>query len=76
MAPKGKPKTDEPKEAKMIDRQGGRICIECDSCDEVHEGERGEEWNVVWAAAKAEGWTTRKIANEWLHGCPRCGAPT
>lgn len=60
----------------MIDRQGGRILIECDSCDEVFEGEHGAEWADVWPAAKRDGWTARKIAGEFLHGCPKCGAPT
>ncbi len=60
----------------MIDRQGGRILIECDSCDEVFQGEQGAEWDDVWGPAKREGWTSRKIAGEWLHGCPKCGAPT
>lgn len=59
----------------MIDRQHGRIIIECDSCDATHDGERGEEFAAVWNAARQEGWTARKIAGEWLHGCPRCGAP-
>jgi len=60
----------------MIDRQHGRIIIECDSCDELFEGERGDNWDTVWAAAKHVGWTARKIADTWLHGCPKCGAPT
>lgn len=60
----------------MIDRQHGRILIECDSCDEVFEGEKDEEWATVWPAAKREGWSGRKIANEWLHGCSKCGWPT
>lgn len=60
----------------MIDRQSGRILIGCDSCPEVFEGEPGDEFAVVWRAAKNDGWTTRKIANEWLHGWSRCGAPS
>jgi len=59
----------------MIDRQHGRVLIECDSCDEVFEGERGEEFKDVWNSAKRDGWTTRQIAGEWLHGCPKCGVP-
>jgi len=59
----------------MIDTQHGKKVIECDSCDEVFEGEKGEEFAVVWASAKRDGWRTRKIANEWLHGCPRHGVP-
>ena len=60
----------------MIDRQGGKILIECDSCDEVFEGDEGAEFADVWAAAKREGFSTTKIAGEWLHGCAKCGKPT
>jgi hypothetical protein len=58
----------------MIDRQHGRIVIECDSCDEVFEG-ASDDWQGVWPAARREGWSTRKIAETWLHGCPKCGKP-
>lgn len=48
----------------MIDRQnGGIILVECDSCNEA------------LASMKREGWKARKIADEWLHGCPRHGVP-
>lgn len=60
----------------MIDRQFDRILIGCDSCDAVFDGDKGAEFEAVWASAKDEGWRTRKIANEWLHGCPKCGVPT
>jgi uncharacterized C2H2 Zn-finger protein len=60
----------------MIDRQSGKILIECDSCNEVFEGEPDEEFAAVWNTAKRYGWRTRKIADEWLHGCPKCGVPT
>jgi len=60
----------------MIDRQSNRVLIECDSCDEVFEGEEGIEFIGVWAQAKREGWKTRQIADQWLHGCPKCGVPT
>jgi hypothetical protein len=58
----------------MIDRQGKVVLIECDSCDEVfrHDDESAE-FAEVWAEAKREGWRTRKIGNDWVHGCPRCG---
>lgn len=56
----------------MIDRQHGKIQIECDSCDAVFEGDSGE-WNEVWPAAKRDGWRTRKIGSDWVHGCPKCG---
>ena len=57
----------------MIDRQYGKIVIECDSCDETHEGSPGEEFAVVWASAKRNGWRTKKIDDQWVHGCPKCG---
>lgn len=28
------------------------------------------------AIMKRDGWKVGKIADEWLHGCPRCGVPT
>lgn len=56
----------------MIDRQGARIIFECDSCDATLEGDDHEEFKEVWAAAKEEGWRTRKIGGEWVHACPRC----
>lgn len=57
----------------MIDRQGGKIIFECDSCDETFDGGDGEEFSVVWNAAKREGWKSRKVREEWVHGCARCG---
>lgn len=59
-----------------IDRQGAKIIFECDSCDETFEGHDHEEFADVWARAKGDGWSTRKIADEWLRGCPRCGVPS
>lgn len=56
----------------MIDRQHGKVLIECDSCDEVFD-EDSDDFKIVWAAAKRDGWRTKKIGNEWVHGCPKCG---
>lgn len=58
----------------MIDRRYDRIAIVCDSCDDEYEGESGENFGVVWGRAKATGWRVRKIAGEWTHECPGCGA--
>jgi hypothetical protein len=57
----------------MIDRQGSKVLIECDSCDEVFSGDEDAEFKDVWAAAKRDGWRTRKVGNDWVHGCPKCG---
>jgi uncharacterized C2H2 Zn-finger protein len=59
----------------MIERQGGKILIECDSCDEVLDTDTAD-FEEARAAMRREGWRIRKIAGEWLHGCPRCGVPT
>jgi len=56
----------------MIDRQGHCILIECDSCDEVFVGDEDAEFSEVWSAAKREGWRTKKIGEEWVHGCGKC----
>jgi hypothetical protein len=59
----------------MIDRQGNRIIFECDSCPELFESDEDAEFSSAWNRAKRDGWSTRKIAEEWLHGCSKCGAP-
>lgn len=59
----------------MIDRQKGRIVLECDSCGETFEGEPGDEWSTTWPAAQREGWKSRKIGDEWIYGCANCGVP-
>jgi hypothetical protein len=40
----------------MIDRQGGSIVIECDSCAETISGPEADGWEALWSEAKAEGW--------------------
>jgi hypothetical protein len=60
----------------MIDRQnGGVIYVECDSCDAVLDTET-KDFNEARDVMRREEWKVRKIANEWLHGCPKCGVPT
>ena len=53
----------------------GKITFLCDSCSEIEPTEL-EDFNEAWSFAKREGWRSRKIAGEWLHGCPTCGVPT
>jgi len=52
----------------MIDRQAGTISFECDCCPEVFEAETGD-FTEAWSKAKAEGWRSKKVAEEWLHSC-------
>lgn len=61
----------------MIERDkiSGKITFLCDSCEEIEPTET-DDFNQAWALVKQAGWHSRKIAGEWLHGCPRCGVPT
>lgn len=60
----------------MIDRQnGGILMIECDSCSEVLDTET-KDFSEARNLMQREGWKVRKIADEWIHGCPRCGVPS
>lgn len=56
----------------MIERHGGKIIIECDSCPETFDSEE-TEFAVAWSEAKSKGWRTKRIGKDWVHGCPRCG---
>lgn len=59
----------------MIDRQHGYVIVVCDECaDELNI--LTDSFVELMEYAKSIGWTSRKIANEWLHGCPKCGVPT
>lgn len=55
-----------------------RIVVVCDTsgCTSTFDGEPGEQFRDAWGRAKEEGWRTRQIAGEWLHGCKSCGSPT
>ena len=58
----------------MIDRQGGIIIVECDSCDAVLDTGTGD-FTEARAVMQRKQWKIRKVANEWLHGCPKHGVP-
>lgn len=55
----------------MIDRQGGDLVFECDSCSEVMKSEQSD-FSSAWNLAKREGWRAKKIGTEWVHECPQC----
>jgi hypothetical protein len=54
-----------------IDRQHGKIIMECDECTETKEGD-GIDFHVFIEEAKKEGWAVSKILQEWQHICPGC----
>jgi hypothetical protein len=55
-----------------IDRQKNRWVCVCDACDELVEGETGEEFDAFVATRKAEGWRFSKRGDSWEHQCPAC----
>ena len=57
----------------MIDKQGRRFVVECDSCDETLSSEENETFPEFWSNVKSVGGRAKKIGAEWLHGCPQCG---
>lgn len=54
----------------MITKNGKLIGFECDCCDETLETET-EEWSTAKATLDREGWKALKVADEWVHGCPK-----
>jgi hypothetical protein len=55
-----------------IEKDGRRQYFSCDivNCDAEFDFER-DDFPTAWAAAKREGWETKKIGRDWLHACPR-----
>ena len=60
-------------EAMTIQYRGRDIAVECDSCNEVLEGEKGELWETFWPRARRDGWKAKKIGVDWVHACPKHG---
>lgn len=58
----------------MIDRQHGKIVIECDTCDVVFHSD-SRDFSDAWERAKADGWSAAKTGDIWMHGCQTCGRP-
>ena len=63
----------------MLDRQHGRLVIECDSCGDLYEGDGAEDaspafFDAFIAGAKQEGWKMQPVGNDWVHTCPACQA--
>jgi hypothetical protein len=52
-----------------IDRQYGFLIISCDDCEHTFMGNKADDFDAVWSAARDEGWKARKVVNEWMHFC-------
>lgn len=57
------------------DHYNGPIAFRCDApkCHEFEET-HCQEFGGAHAKAKAHGWTTRKVGDEWQHLCPGCSS--
>jgi hypothetical protein len=55
----------------MIERDGGYIIFECDSCSEELET-NADEWKDAMAYFRSMGWRSVNIDDEWMHLCPLC----
>lgn len=55
----------------MIDRQHGKPVFSCDECGDVFETHH-TEFSEIWASAKLDGWTARKIGRDYIHKCGAC----
>lgn len=56
----------------MIEKHAGRQQLVCDCGFAQRRTYSGDEFDVMIADAKAEGWAIQKVAGEWMHTCPSC----
>jgi predicted RNA-binding Zn-ribbon protein involved in translation (DUF1610 family) len=58
----------------MLDRQHGMIIFECDVCGDVLDTDTSD-FGEAQRRLHVEDWKARKIGADWVHACPKCGAP-
>jgi hypothetical protein len=56
----------------MIEKHAGRQHLVCDCGFAQRRSYAADEFDVMIADAKAEGWAVHKVAGEWTHTCPAC----
>ncbi len=56
----------------MIERHAGRQQIVCDCGIAQRRTYAGDEFEMMVADARAEGFVIAKVAGEWTHTCPGC----
>jgi hypothetical protein len=54
-----------------VERQGGAIGFQCDSCPEFFESEE-RDFNAALSEAKGAGWRAYPVGGVWCHACPDC----
>lgn len=56
-----------------IIRERGRQHIACDSCPAAQPRTYGiDDFDIMLADAREEGWKATRSAGEWQHTCPDC----
>ena len=55
----------------MLDRQGGNIWFECDTCPETLDTGTSD-FDSARNLLRREGWRTSKVGTEWVHACSNC----
>lgn len=54
-------------------REDGKAELVCDACDRETAGPvHAEDYEILLTDAKAEGWRTSRIEDDWRHRCPSC----
>lgn len=56
----------------MLDRQYGKIVLQCDSCGASEESDKGTDFTQFWTSHKRDGWRAQKEGEDWTHSCPEC----
>lgn len=55
-----------------MDRQGGNIVFECDTCSESVLDTGTGDFDSARNLMRREQWTVRKVGSDWLHFCSEC----
>lgn len=54
----------------MLDRQYGKLVVQCDTCGASQESDPGTEFTPFWNGLKQDGWRAIKVGEDWTHECP------
>lgn len=55
----------------MLDRQHGKIVVECDACGETLETDT-KDFSEALRIMRAADWQARKLGQDWIHTCFGC----
>ena len=59
----------------MIEQHSGQQQLVCDCGFSQRLSYAGDEFDVMIADAKDDGWKIQKVSGEWTHTCPTCAEP-